>query len=463
MTQHSMRRTTASWLFYCIGMAMAPTALGEAPAAAPPKPAVPAYRMPKLPPHVFKVDGRLDEEAWAKVPAIDHFTENLPVPGPQSRHRTELRMAISGHDLYVGVKSWDDAPSDIRAPLVRRDGVLGDQDFVALYLDSVGTRTFGQFFRLNARGILADGSWNDQIGNEDFSPDFEYEGAAALFSDATGRGWTGEMRIPLTSLRMPDPPPKEWTFIFFNSWTRDTRYRVANVPLPRDWSCMLCIAQSIELPDDMPRATGWSLTPQMTISRLKDRDSATTLADDRNIRAGVDAKWRITGDTIIDATFNPDFSQIEIDAPQLAANTQFALLFPEKRPFFLEGSDFFDMPERAVYTRSFTDPRWGTRVTQRAAERDFTVLAVHDDGGGLALLPSAYSTGYANQHSAESVVARAQALRRHDGGCGGDVSARRRGPRQHRGRRGRNRPLRQRLTAARAGARQLHEGHRLAP
>src|SRR6185436_18545531 len=103
-----------------------------------PAPIVPAYRMVKLPAGSFRMDGKLDEEAWQRVPAADHFTENLPVPGPASRHRTELRMAISGHDLWVAVKSYDDDPASIRAPLVRRDGVLGDQDFVALYLDSVG-------------------------------------------------------------------------------------------------------------------------------------------------------------------------------------------------------------------------------------------------------------------------------------------------------------------------------------
>ncbi|MEO8135859.1 MAG: DUF5916 domain-containing protein [Betaproteobacteria bacterium] len=370
-----------------------------------PRTPVPAYRLVKAP-GPFKVDGRLDEDGWSTAPILDHFSENLPASRTESRHRTELRMLLSGHDLYVGVKSYDDDPDSIRAPLVRRDGVLGDQDFVALYLDSVGTRTFGQFFRINARGVLSDGSWNDQIGNEDFSPDFEYEGAAARFEDATGRGWSAEMRIPLTSLRMPDPPPREWTFIFFNSWTRDTRYRVANVPLPRDWSCMLCIAQAITLPEDMPRATGWSLTPQTTLSQQRDRDIGVPTTMDRRVRAGVDVKWRVTGDTIIDATFNPDFSQIEIDAPQLAANTQFALFFPEKRSFFLEGADLFDMPQKAVYTRSFTDPKWGARITRRAAERDFTLLAAHDEGGGLTLLPSAYATGFATQRGADSLLAR---------------------------------------------------------
>ncbi|MBK8739238.1 MAG: carbohydrate binding family 9 domain-containing protein [Betaproteobacteria bacterium] len=383
-----------------------------------------AYQLGHAPARAIRVDGKLDEDAWRAAPVIDHFSENLPLARSTSRHRTELRMLVSGHDLHVGMKSYDEDPDAIRAPLVRRDGVLGDQDFFALYLDSVGTRTFGQFFRINARGVLSDGSWNDQIGLEDFSPDFEYEGAAARFDDATGRGWSAEMRIPLTSLRMPDPPPKEWTFIFFNSWTRDTRYRVANVPLPRDWSCMLCIAQPITLPPDMPHATGWSVTPQATFSRQKDRDAGAPSATDRRIRAGVDAKWRITGDTIIDATFNPDFSQIEIDAPQLAANTQFALFFPEKRPFFLEGADLFDMPLRAVYTRSFTDPKWGTRITRRAAQRDFTLLAAHDEGGGFTLLPGAYATSFAEQRGADTLLARGR--QHYDGFTLGEVATWRR-------------------------------------
>lgn len=423
-TTHPVRAGTTALFALLLGVA-ASQAAGQTPVEnGAPAVAVPAYRLTKVEPRAIRVDGKVDEDAWRAAPMIDHFSENLPVPGPASRHRTELRMLVSGHDLYLGMKSWDDHPDDIRAPLVRRDGVLGDQDFFAIYLDSVGTRKFGQFFRINARGVLADGSWNDQIGNEDFSPDFEYEGAAARFDDASGRGWSAEMRIPLTSLRMPDPPPKEWTFIFFNSWTRDTRYRVANVPLPRDWSCMLCIAQAITLPEDMPRATGWSLTPQMTMSQQKDRDLGVPSTTDRRIRAGIDAKWRITGDTIVDATFNPDFSQIEIDAPQLAANTQFALFFPEKRPFFLEGADLFDMPLRALYTRSFTDPKWGARITQRAADRDFTVLAAHDEGGGLTLLPGAYATNYADQHGADSLLARAR--QHYDGFSLGEVATYRR-------------------------------------
>ena len=173
MQSIALRRIGAPGALALLLWAAAPEVLAQqnaspaAPAATPP-----AYQLGHAPARAIRVDGKLDEDAWRAAPAIDHFSENLPLSRSTSRHRTELRMLVSGHDLHVGMKSYDDDPDAIRAPLVRRDGVLGDQDFFALYLDSVGTRTFGQFFRINARGVLSDGSWNDQIGSEDFSPDF---------------------------------------------------------------------------------------------------------------------------------------------------------------------------------------------------------------------------------------------------------------------------------------------------
>jgi hypothetical protein len=100
---------------------------------------------------------------------------------------------------------------------------------------------------------------------------------------------------------------------------------------------------------------------------------------------------------VFDGTLNPDFSQVELDTPQLAGNAQFALFFPEKRPFFLEGTDIMASPYQAIYTRSVTDPAWGARATQRADRFDGTVLVTRDDGGGTVLLPTPYVTDFANQ------------------------------------------------------------------
>ena len=105
--------------------------------------------------------------------------------------------------------------------------------------------------------------------------------------------------------------------------------------------------------------------------------------DNQSIKtdAGVDAKWTPNADTAVDITINPDFSQVEADVAQISVNERFALLFPEKRPFFLEGKDLFATPISAVHTRT-TEPDWGLRATGRVGTTSFTVLAANDVGGG---------------------------------------------------------------------------------
>jgi Domain of unknown function (DUF5916) len=130
---------------------------------------------------------------------------------------------------------------------------------------------------------------------------------------------------------------------------------------------------------------------------VRNRDAGAPDRRESDFVPSLDLKWRPRADLVVDATLNPDFSQVELDAPQLAGNTQFALFFPEKRPFFLEGADILQSPLQVIYTRSVTDPAWGVRATRRSEGFDGTVLVSRDDGGGLVLLPDTYATGYAAQ------------------------------------------------------------------
>ena len=116
---------------------------------------------------------------------------------------------------------------------------------------------------------------------------------------------------------------------------------------------------------------------------------------------------------MLDATLNPDFSQVELDAPQLAGNTRFALSVPEKRPFFLESTDVIDQPIAGFYSRSVTDPRYGLRATWRAPKADATALTLRDEGGGVVLRPGAFGTDvFAQDGASQATLLRA---RRHDG------------------------------------------------
>jgi hypothetical protein len=119
--------------------------------------------------------------------------------------------------------------------------------------------------------------------------------------------------------------------------------------------------------------------------------------DNVNGDVGVDVKWNPSANSAVDATVNPDFSQVESDVPQIEVNQRFALFFPEKRPFFLEGSNLFNTPIQIAYTRTITDPQWGGRFTGKIGTANFTVLASEDEGGGLVVLPGPVSSGFAPQ------------------------------------------------------------------
>ena len=339
------------------------------------------------------LDGRLDEPAWARAQALDRFWEVYPRDNVEAPVRTELRIAYDGVALYAAIHAYEPEPAQLRAPFARRDNVLADQDMLVLFLDPVGNRKFAHFFRVNPRGSVGDGLFNEDSQSEDFSPDFEFEVVTGRFAG----GWTAEFRIPFSSLRYADPPSSEWTVMLFRNQPRDQRYRMSSSRLPRESTCFMCLNEPLTGLESLPSARHLELTPNITLRGVGTRDQGEPHRDESEVVPSLDIKWRPRPDVVIDATINPDFSQVELDTPQLAGNTQFALFFPEKRPFFLEGADIYEMPMRAIYTRAVTDPAWGVRATQRKDDFDGTVLATRDDGGGLVLLPGPYRTGFALQ------------------------------------------------------------------
>ena len=340
------------------------------------------------------LDGKLDEPAWAAAKPVDEFWENSPQDKIPAKVRTEARFMYDHQALYVGVRAFDPDLSKLREPFARRDNVLSDQDMIVLFIDPVGNRKFAHFFRVNPRGSIGDGLFNDDTNTEDMSPDIEFEVVTGRFEG----GWTAEFRIPFSSLRYTDPPSKQWSAMVYRVWPREQTYRMASSMLPRDQTCFICYDDFLTGLDDLPSARHLELTPNVTLRTTSTKTAADAPTHRENdVVPSLDLKWRPRADVIVDATINPDFSQVELDAPQLAGNTQFALFFPEKRPFFLEGADILQSPVQAIYSRSVTDPAWGVRATQRAERFDGTVLVTRDEGGGLVLLPNTYTTNFANQ------------------------------------------------------------------
>jgi hypothetical protein len=356
------------------------------------------------------LDGTLSHPAWQTAPVHDQFIEKDPDNGAAPRHATRVRVLFDEQALWVGVEALDDAPDEIRAPLVRYDGVNRTQDFVVVYIDAIGLRQSAQFFRVNAAGSLADGMHTAADDSEDFSPDFDFDAAT---SRQPG-GWTAVLRIPFASLRFAEPAAgaadsaQPWRILVGRRVPRAQFHLHTSVLVPRDAPSFIATLQPLQgvrLPAQHHFLT---LRPSLTWRTQRSRDGAGPTRAENAWDASLDLKWRPLAELVVDATLNPDFSQVAVDEPQLAGNTRFALFFPEKRPFFFEGSDLLRSPTEALYTRSLTAPRWGLRSTWRGGRVAGTAMAIDDRGGGLVLLPGAYGTGAVEQPASRTLLARGQ-------------------------------------------------------
>lgn len=368
---------------------------------------------------VVPLEASFDAPVWNRAPIYNAFVERWPVTGATPPQETTVRVLYDDQALYVGIEALDDDPNSIRAPLVRHDAVNRTQDFVAVYIDPLGKRQSAQFFRVSASGGTGDGVHTAADDNEDLTPDFDYFAIAKIHA----RGYNALLRIPFASLRFANGETQSWRIFVIRRLPRKQFHLLTSALVPEGAPSYISTMQELQ-GIMLPHETGaLTIRPSMTIRSIRSQ-SASSAERQQELDAGVDVKWRPRADLIVDATVNPDFSQVELDVPQLSRNTRFALSIAEKRPFFLESSDLLRSPTDALYTRSFTQPRWGVRATYRGNTSAATVFAVNDKGGGQTLIPGPYGTEIVEQPSFLSLSGRVQGDLR-SWQLGGVVSARR--------------------------------------
>jgi hypothetical protein len=343
----------------------------------------------------IRVDGALDDPVWNAVPRIDGWLETNPGDNLPASVGCSARIAYDGEFLYAAFEFDDPDPRAIRAPLGDRDNVPSSTDYGGIILDARNDGKTAQMFLANARGIQYDAITSDASG-EDNSPDFFWEAAGR----STARGWQLEMRIPFSSIRYVGSNPQQWGILLYRNRPRDFRYQYFSSRLPRDRPCFVCNGRPVVGLHDLPSGSHWVVAPYASASQgaRPQGDLGSPLRwDDAKYEGGADLKWLPNPETVVDAAINPDFSQIESDEGKITANERFAIYQPEKRPFFLESVDLFSTPITAVYTRSFTDPRWGGRATGGSETMKYTVLVGQDQGGGSVVLPGPRDSHSAHQ------------------------------------------------------------------
>jgi hypothetical protein len=341
------------------------------------------------------LDGDLSDPGWQGAAVIDRFWETQPGDNVGPKVKTVTWVTYDERNLYIGLRCEDPDPARIRSPFVERDDIVGTDDNVAIFLDTRGDGLTAVELRVGPRGQQGDAVFNDASQNEDFAPDFFYDTAARL----TDFGWAAEMRIPFSSLRYPRRKVQSWRILVWRNYPRDYRYFIHSQPIPRGSDCLVCHAQPMTGLAGLPTSGGLVLAPYASGQDVAAaRSPGGPLGDpERTGDVGIDVKWQPSAGNAVDATINPDFSQVESDVAQIAVNNRFALFFPEKRPFFMEGVELFDTPIQAVYTRTITSPRWGGRATGRVGSSSYAVLVADDRGGGSVVLPGAEGSDLASQ------------------------------------------------------------------
>jgi hypothetical protein len=341
------------------------------------------------------LDGDISDPGWQRAAVIDSFWEVRPGDNVPPKAKTTAWVTYDERSLYVALRCDDPEPSRIRAPFVERDQIVGTDDNVAVFLDTRGDRLTAVELRVNPRGQQADAVFNDASQSEDFSPDFFYDTAARIAEF----GWTAEMRIPFSSLRYPKQEEQAWRILIWRNWPREYRYFIHSRPIPRGSDCIVCHAQPMTGIRGLPSAGGFVVAPYATGQDVAEAEPPGAPLGDaqRDAEIGLDVKWQPSAGTALDATIDPDFSQVEADVAQIAVNNRFALFFPEKRPFFMEGVELFDTPIQAVYTRTITSPRWGGRATGKWGSSAYAVLLADDRGGGSVVLPGPTGSDLAPQ------------------------------------------------------------------
>ena len=349
-----------------------------------------------------KLDGVLDEPVWSRARAFDGFRQFEPYTGgsaPQA-YRTVVRLASDDAALYVAIEAFDPEPQGVRMPFVRRDKVLSGQDHVVVYVDAVGNGAAAQWFRVAASGAMADGLHTAATDAEDFSPDYRWDSASRVSADR----YTVEIRVPYRSLRLAHGGNLPWRMQFERHLPREQNYQFVSTELSKESSSRIAQMQPVEMPGVRH---GWIWEAGVTLTARRTRESPDDAATRSSAAdAGLDLKVIPHAGWVVDATLRPDFSQIELDVPQLSRNRQFALSLVEKRPFFLESVDLAQTPTTALYSRSITEPRWGARVTYRGDALAGTALTVDDKGGGIVLLPTAFRTDVARQPASTATTGR---------------------------------------------------------
>ncbi|MBT8142471.1 MAG: carbohydrate binding family 9 domain-containing protein [Gammaproteobacteria bacterium] len=358
------------------------------------------YELPSIS-QAARIDGVMDEPQWQEALKLDLIYETSPDENTPAKQKTTAYLYENGESLYVAFRAEDSDMSQLRAFIKDRDSAYQD-DFVGIQMDTFNDEQRAYEFFVNPYGSQMDLLYDESSDDDDDSWDAIWDAQGSIDEG----GYTIEMEIPFSNLRFESSSDvKTWGIEVLRVHPRDQRRIYRNSPRNRNRNCILCQFHKLKGFQNAKQGNQLELNPVLTIGKSESRNDAGELVtNSTDYEPGLNVRWGITPELTLDGTLNPDFSQVESDSAQLSVNETFALFFPEKRPFFQEGSNYYNTHMNVIYTRNVTDPEYGLKLTGRQNSHTFGAFAVKDEITNI-ILPGTFGSSFTSLGAESDVYA----------------------------------------------------------
>lgn len=325
------------------------------------------------------IDGRLDEPQWKTAAKFTDFVQTEPGDLIAPSRETIAYMGYDERHLYIAFMCFDE-PDDITYTVAKRDGV-GGEDYVGVFLDTFDDQRRAYILQFNPLGIQADGVKLVGDRRSDFSVDLVMESKGLILPN----GYSIEAKIPFKSLRYEAGKGKFWGVDFWRRIDRFNREIAGWMPIERGVSELQQLGRITGL-SNIKAERNLEIVPSITVSKSSERIEDLTQPGNSRLDSlpigtdlGVSIKYQLTPNLTLDAAINPDFAEVEADAPVVRANERFPIFFPEKRSFFLERIDIFRSRLQVVNTRNIADPDIAGKLTGKIGKNTIGILGAVDN------------------------------------------------------------------------------------
>ena len=362
-----------------------------------------------------QIDGVLDDAIWQTASRLTGLSQQRPLEGARPTEGTEIWTAYDGDNIYFAFNVHYSDPSVMRHTRTDRDRIASD-DLITIYFDTFNDGQRVYEFDVNGYNVQGDGilGVNSPGGSSAAIPRADRSWDAIFNSGTQMRadGFTAEIAIPFKSLRYPSKAPGEehrWGFQLVREIKGKNNEQVVWAPMSRAEANFFVQMGYFEGMTDLGSNRNIEVRPQLLLTRVGALDQAdASFTSEKDAEVGLNVKYGVTSNLTADFTVNPDFSQVETDAPQIEINRRDPIFFSELRPFFVEGAEIFSIsgPVTFVHTRTIVDPLFGAKLTGKIGPFAVGVVATDDQAAGN-VDPNADPFGAFDQ-SAKTLIARAR-------------------------------------------------------